>query len=160
MTEDEMVWMTSLTQWTWVWANSGKRWGTVKSGMLQSMGSQRVGHNCMTEQKPTKLLLHWGQETLGSSLCFKIEIGQQETKKVYQPAQKSKIKHILRRKMEPGLSNTVEWALLKEATRLGIWELESSEMIFGAMVENKPFWKELRSQAAVRDLAKWACDDF
>jgi len=58
------------------------------------------------------------------------------------------------------MSNTVEWALLKEATRLGIWELESSEMIFGAMVENKPVWKELRSQAAVRDLAKWACDDF
>ena len=32
-------WMTSLTQWTWVWASSGKWWRTGKPGMLQSMGS-------------------------------------------------------------------------------------------------------------------------
>ena len=31
-------WMASPTQWTWVWASSG-RW-TGKPGMLQSMGSQ------------------------------------------------------------------------------------------------------------------------
>ena len=33
-------WMTSLPQWTWVWANSGKSWRAGKPGMLQSMGSQ------------------------------------------------------------------------------------------------------------------------
>ena len=33
-------WMTSLTQWTWVWTNFGKWWRTGKPGMLQSMGSQ------------------------------------------------------------------------------------------------------------------------
>ena len=37
-------WMTSLTQWTWVWVNSGSWWWTGRAGMLQSMGSQRVGH--------------------------------------------------------------------------------------------------------------------
>ena len=42
-------WMASLTRWTWVWANSGSWWWTGKPGMLQSMGSQRVGHNWMTE---------------------------------------------------------------------------------------------------------------
>ena len=35
-------WMASLTQWTWVWANSGRYWRTGKPGVLQSMGSQRV----------------------------------------------------------------------------------------------------------------------
>ena len=37
------------TQWIWVWANSGRRTG--KPGMLQSMGSQRVRHNWVTEQQ-------------------------------------------------------------------------------------------------------------
>jgi len=31
-------WMASLTQWTRVWASSGKWWRTGKPGMLQSMG--------------------------------------------------------------------------------------------------------------------------
>ena len=30
-------WMASLTQWTWVWVNSGSWWWTGKPGMLQSM---------------------------------------------------------------------------------------------------------------------------
>ena len=35
-------WMASPTQWTWVWASSGRLWRTGKPGMLQSMGLQRV----------------------------------------------------------------------------------------------------------------------
>ena len=31
-------WMASLTQWTWLWANSGRWWRTGKPVMLQSMG--------------------------------------------------------------------------------------------------------------------------
>ena len=42
-------WMASLTQWTWVWVNSGSWWWTRRPGMLQSMGSQRVGHDWETE---------------------------------------------------------------------------------------------------------------
>ena len=42
-------WMASPTQWTWVWASSGRWWWTGRSGMLQSMGLQRVGHNSATE---------------------------------------------------------------------------------------------------------------
>ena len=38
-------WMASPTQWTWVWASSGRWWRTGKPGVLQSMGPQRVGHN-------------------------------------------------------------------------------------------------------------------
>ena len=44
-------WMASLTQWRWVWANSGRWLRTGKTGMLQSMGLQRVGHDWMTEQQ-------------------------------------------------------------------------------------------------------------
>ena len=42
-------WMASLTWWTWVWASSGNWWWTGKPGVLQSMESQRVGHNWATE---------------------------------------------------------------------------------------------------------------
>ena len=41
--------MTSLTQWTWVWASSRSWWWKGKPGMLQSLGSQRVGHDWATE---------------------------------------------------------------------------------------------------------------
>ena len=43
-------WMTSPTQCTWVWVNSRWLWRTGKPGMLQSMGSKKVGHNLVTEQ--------------------------------------------------------------------------------------------------------------
>ena len=32
-------WMASLTQWTWVWVNSGSWWWTGQPGVLQSIGS-------------------------------------------------------------------------------------------------------------------------
>ena len=38
-------WMASLTWWTWIRASSGSWWWTGKPGMLQSMGSQRVGRD-------------------------------------------------------------------------------------------------------------------
>ena len=42
-------WMASLIQWTWVCASSGNWWWTGKPSVLQSMGSQRVGHDWTTE---------------------------------------------------------------------------------------------------------------
>ena len=48
-------WMTSLTRWTWVWVNSGSWWWTRRPGMLQFMGSQRVGHDWETELNWTEL---------------------------------------------------------------------------------------------------------
>ena len=42
-------WMTSLTRWMWVWVNSGSWWWTGRPGMLQFIGSQRVGHDWETE---------------------------------------------------------------------------------------------------------------
>ena len=48
-------WMASPNQWTWVWVNSGSWWWTGKPGVLQSMGSQRVGHDWVTELNWTEL---------------------------------------------------------------------------------------------------------
>ena len=42
-------WMSSPTQWMWVWVSFGSWWWTGKPGVLQSMGLQRVGHNQVTE---------------------------------------------------------------------------------------------------------------
>ena len=55
-TEGEMVgWHHRLNGWVWV--NSGSwRW-TGKPGLLQSMGSQRVGHDWATELKWTEGLV-------------------------------------------------------------------------------------------------------
>ena len=42
-------WMASLTRWTWVWVNSGSWWWTGRPGVLRFMGSQRVGHDWVTD---------------------------------------------------------------------------------------------------------------
>ena len=42
-------WMASPTQQTWVWVNSRSWWWTGRPGMLQSMVSQRVTHDWVTE---------------------------------------------------------------------------------------------------------------
>ena len=52
-------WMTSPTQWIWVWASCGSWWWTGKPAMLWSMGSQGVGHGWTTE-------LNWMQQRAGS----------------------------------------------------------------------------------------------
>ena len=44
-------WMASPTRYTWVWVNSGSWWWTGRPGVLQFMGSQRVGQDWETELK-------------------------------------------------------------------------------------------------------------
>ena len=48
-------WMVSSTLWTWVWASSKSWWWTGKPGILQSIGSQSVGHDWVTGLKWTEL---------------------------------------------------------------------------------------------------------
>ena len=42
-------WMASVTQWTWVWVDSGCWWWTGRPGVLRFMGLQRVRHDWVTE---------------------------------------------------------------------------------------------------------------
>ena len=53
-------WVASLTRWTWVWVNSGSWWWTGRPGVLSFMGSQRVGHDWVTE-------LNWTEATTEAS---------------------------------------------------------------------------------------------
>ena len=72
------VWMTSSTQWTWVWGSSGSWWWTGKPGVLQSMGSQRVRRD-WTELMISDVEHFWsvgqlclfGENIYSDSLCFK-----------------------------------------------------------------------------------------
>ena len=48
-------WMVSPTQWTWVWASFRSWWWTGKPDVLQSTGSQRIGHNWATELNWTSM---------------------------------------------------------------------------------------------------------
>ena len=80
MREDEMAWMASSTWCTWVWVNSRSWWWTGRPGMLQFMGSQRVGHDWATELNWTELSspgiwtvlgLLWPTEYSGNeTVCF------------------------------------------------------------------------------------------
>ena len=67
-------WLASLTQWTWVWVNSGSWWWTGRPGVLQSMGSQRDGHDWATE-------LNW-TECEGKAEAFRLamrDLGRGQT---------------------------------------------------------------------------------
>ena len=45
-----MRWLDGITnQWTWVWVDSRSWWWTGRPSMLRFMGSQRVGHDWVTE---------------------------------------------------------------------------------------------------------------
>ena len=49
-------WMASLTEWRWVWINSGSLWWRGTPGVLWSMGSRRVGHDWAAE-------MNWAEST-------------------------------------------------------------------------------------------------
>ena len=60
-------WMASPTQWTWVWANSGRWSRTGKPGVGQSIESQWVRHDWGTQQQQQQrhsfLQLHGSHST-------------------------------------------------------------------------------------------------
>ena len=58
-------WIASRTRWTCAWVNSGSWWWTGRSGVLRFMGSQRVGHDWVTElnwTEPRLLRNQWSEE--------------------------------------------------------------------------------------------------
>ena len=52
-------WRASLTQWTWVCVNPLGWWWTLRPGVLQSVGLQRVGHDWVTELNLTDYYLYF-----------------------------------------------------------------------------------------------------
>ena len=79
--EDRRKWgwqkMRWLTQWTWVWASSKSWWWTGKPGMLQSMGSQRIRQDWVTELMGDNPFWNWSalkRENNWRSFVFNVEI--------------------------------------------------------------------------------------
>ena len=60
-------WMESPTQWTWVWANSGRWWRTEEAGVLQTMCLQRVWHNLAAGQLYSNIFSYAHPKSLGLS---------------------------------------------------------------------------------------------
>ena len=60
-------WMASPTRWRWVSVNSGSRWWTGRPGVLQFMGSQRVGHDWATELNWTELIVRKKETKMADS---------------------------------------------------------------------------------------------
>ena len=71
---DDRGWVgsvASLTQWTWVWVNFGSWCWTGRSGVPQSMGSQRVWHYWATE---LNLWKEWNlKQILHKCMCWESE---------------------------------------------------------------------------------------
>ena len=65
-------WMTSPTQWTWIWANSRRYWRSGKPGVQQFMGSQKVRYDWATEQ----------QQQYAENITFYVENPKDSTHKV------------------------------------------------------------------------------
>ena len=72
-------WMASPTQWSWVWASSRRWWGTGRPGVLQSMGSQRVGQDSVTEWQ--WLMSMWKFESAAPSVTESLPLCQEEDAK-------------------------------------------------------------------------------
>ena len=56
-------WKASPTPWIWVWMNSGGWWWTGRPGVLQFMGSQRVGHDWVTVLNWTDTYFSFGYQS-------------------------------------------------------------------------------------------------
>ena len=67
-------WMASHTQWTGVWASSGRWWRIGKPGVLQSKGSQRVGHYWATEQQQDRNINTITLVGLGDFICNNLSV--------------------------------------------------------------------------------------
>ena len=66
--QQRMRWLDGITDsMTWACVSSGNWWWTGKPGLLQSMGSQRVGHDWVTELSWTKKVQTLKQ---GATLCL------------------------------------------------------------------------------------------
>ena len=55
------------TQWTWVWVSSRSWWWTGRPGVMQYMGSQRDGHDWVTE-------LNWIYDKEGKNIQWQKDI--------------------------------------------------------------------------------------
>ena len=100
--------MTSPTQWTWVWVNSGS-WWIGRPGVLGFMGSQRVRHDWATELNwyvcSILLLSTWNYHNIVNLLYSNTKL------KVF----KKRIGSVIQRRCSPSSNLGVGWNRLMRA---------------------------------------------
>ena len=67
-------WITSPTQWTWVWVSSRRWWRTGRSGMLLSMGLQRVWHDWASELNWVSWIISGEPASVTEGECFRLHV--------------------------------------------------------------------------------------
>ena len=67
-------WMASPTLWTWVAVSSWSCWCTGKPGVLQSMGSQRIGHDWLNWTEYSETTERWTKSEVSQFLILKFEL--------------------------------------------------------------------------------------
>ena len=84
-------WMASLSQWTWVWVDSGRWWWTGRPGMLWFMRLQRIGHDWVTElnwtepkKKKKEKKMSWGCLFLSIPCNLFVQFGAISTLRLWQ----------------------------------------------------------------------------
>ena len=70
-------WMTLPTQWTRIWANSGRQWRTGKPGVLPFMGLQKVRHDWATEQQQRRNFLQTPLKACTMSIMREFQLSAQ-----------------------------------------------------------------------------------
>ena len=65
--------MASLTQWTWVWANSRGQWQIVKPGVQQSVG---LINNWVTEQQSSGIIGNSGHTLVAQMVRVCLQWGR------------------------------------------------------------------------------------
>ena len=132
--------MASPTQWTWAWVSSGSWWWTGKPGILQSKGSQRVGHNWTTELNWTEFLSysvnnfrnkthHWN----GSYLVLWYTVWEQETTiniwflSIWNVTVKTEICCVC--KMHPGFQKQYAKENIKYLISIFMWKWKSLSLV-------------------------------
>ena len=148
-------WMASPTQWTWVWVSSGSWWWTGRPGMLQSMGSQRIGHDWATE-------LNWtGSSADKESACSAEDpglipgSGRSPGEWIGYPLQYSWASLVTQTvKNPPAVRDTWVWSLGREAL------LEEGIATTPVFLPGEPQWTEelsgLQSMGSQRVGHNWA----
>ena len=136
-------WMTSPTQWTWVWVNSGSWWWTGRPGMLRFMGLQRVGDNWATE-------LNWTDAEVGpqkrSNLSLDLGItGVQGTGWA-----KREVKHYSRKRENTMRENLTDIELSRYMMLLGRLEQMGSDAIIKYIMKENIRKKERKENIRIK----------
>ena len=128
-------WIASLTQWAWVWVNSGSLWWTGRPGVLWFMGSQRVRNYWATE-------LNWTEGFRYADNTTLMEESEEELKcllmKAKEESEKAGLTFNIQKTKVMASSPITSWQMDEEKWRqwqiLFSWAPKSPWMVTATMI--------------------------